>query len=557
MTINVAIYINDPANVQHMATLVAQLQQYNVRCAVLGSSALQGLPNVQIMPDVNQVVNSLQNNNFHVFLSDKGIDSVIPAIAIVQYWTASDELYFNKRYHAKKHLDAFIADLVKARSFVPQGYLYGNKCFLYQYDTDNIHPMVNRIEHPQSGQKSVKLVWNFSDVDTLRGKWLHLSDTLRLAKGNEEAPYNVIINAPAVQIKPQNVIYFCMEPFGERTYEKFIQSFSYIKPIFVGTHKHHLNNAEWHLRPSLRQLRNNLVDLHKTHDRVLSVVVSDKNFDPGHKMRLSLIQALDTLSDETRGFDLHIYGRCQSLNFKHYKGELPDQEKDTALCSYKYHLNVENHYIDNYITEKLYDPLVANTLCFYKGAPNVREYFHEDSFVELSGNINDDIDLIRKVIADGGYEKRLEAIAKAKEDVLYKYSFEPRVKSIIDLHKVKVIVNSIHANATSLVDKYKESGCASVEQMSMPDLNVIQLLAQRCVAEDVPYYIQMTATEVSRLFDKLCFAYAGSKGATMISLSGLEMRPEGLDVLLMPEAAERVLINIQLKRPAFVGINLV
>ena len=58
------------------------------------------------------------------------------------------------------------------------------------------------------------------------------------------------------------------------------------------------------------------------------------NYQCGTIGGLDLIKKLD---QSDLPFELHIYGRCQSLGFKNYKGELPDQAKDDAVFPYKYH----------------------------------------------------------------------------------------------------------------------------------------------------------------------------------------------------------------------------
>jgi hypothetical protein len=122
---------------------------------------------------------------------------------------------------------------------------------------------------------------------------------------------------------------------------------------------------------------NIFVLLHLIYDKVLSVVVSDRCVDEGHKLRLDFIKDLDERasstslfglkSNNTLGFDVHIYGNCASLKFKNYKGELPKASKDDGILPYKYHFNAENHSYDNYVTEKFTDGIVGESVFFYWG----------------------------------------------------------------------------------------------------------------------------------------------------------------------------------------------
>jgi hypothetical protein len=554
MTVNFAFYIHDPSAIPGIAQCIQRLARYNIKSAVLGSPACHGVQNVQIIHDINQSVHSLQQSGLQVFISDKLIDVFVPALAIVQYWPSSNELYFTKRYNVEKDLDTFVVDVIKNRSYMPTTYIYNEKPYLFMYDTDNINPVVvkqdNTVKTSIVPSPSTNITWNFSDTPSLISKWKHLTQTLTLDQ--HETKFQVVINAPAAHITSKNIIYFCMEPKGENTYKDFLDQLKManVQPLCLGTHKHHLNNAEWHLKATLGQLRREEVNCKKTYDKVLSVVVSDKDWDPGHKFRLALIKYLDAMSDKQRGYDLHIYGRCQKLGFKHYKGELPDQEKDDALLHYKYHINVENHYIDNYITEKLYDCLAAETLCFYKGAPNVETFFSGDSFVSLSGEIEKDAAKIKEIIANGGYVKRINAIKKAKEDLLWKYAFEPRVLSIMSLEDMHVIV----PNAECKVD-YEEQSFRNIEVQAQSNTMVV---AQRSVQQNQVIYLQQSSEVRSLLFDKICFAIAegrraGNVDLVIVSKNGDEIE----DVLMFPSGAEKFLINKMSNRPLLQSISYV
>ena len=564
--LNFALYIHERSALPGMVTIVNVLQKFNIRCAVLGSMELSGIQNVQIVPDIMAAQNLFVQNNLQVLISDKTIDNFVNSVALVQFWQATNELYYNKRFTVPNDIDKFIVEVVKTRSYVPAAFLQNNQTYFYMYDTDNINPLIARI--PKSvcssivPSPSVKLGWNFSSSEVLRKKWLHLTEKLRIAQDNEDeqGAWQVIINCPSSQIRAQNLIYFCMEPKGETTYAPFLQQLSQapLKVACLGTHKHHLNNAEWHLRATLGELKRGDVNLAKKFDKVLSVVVSDKDWDPGHKFRLELIKHLDGLKN--RGYELHIYGRCQKLGFKNYRGELPDQEKDDALLPYKYHLNVENHYIDNYITEKLYDSLAAECLCFYKGAPNVTQFFSKDSFVGLSGDVKADAECIKETICGGVYEKRVKSIREAKSDLLYVYGFEPRVISIMSLDGLKTFTTS-EENKQSIRDQ-------DMKQTEVSDVE-LEKACHQSIVENVPICLYKKKESDGLLFDKICFALArGRKGekqndsqsdrqidVVMIEKVGDDSNKWSL--MMYPSGAEKILINKHIGRDVMFGCNVV
>ena len=83
---------------------------------------------------------------------------------------------------------------------------------------------------------------------------------------------------------------------------------------------------------------------------------------------------------EKKGLYIHVYGSNKFL-WNQYNGSLPYHKKDEALLPYKYTFNVENNSIKNYCTEKLIDGILSETLVFYSGCYNIREYIDKRAFV--------------------------------------------------------------------------------------------------------------------------------------------------------------------------------
>jgi hypothetical protein len=73
---------------------------------------------------------------------------------------------------------------------------------------------------------------------------------------------------------------------------------------------------------------------------------------------------------------------------------------------YKFIICYENSYKNGYVTEKIFNCFLAKTLPIYKGAPNVKEYFNEGSFIdarnetciELIKTLNNDAELYNTYI---------------------------------------------------------------------------------------------------------------------------------------------------------------
>ena len=525
---------------------------YNIKPFMITNKAneLYRPPEFQVVDSIYQVLNYLLMNRLGVIISDETLDfGNNTSVCVVQLWTDTNELFFNgKRFKISTQLEDFIVQLVKQRSKSPLGLEFGTQSFLITNEGETGGFSISDsmyMPYLFDMAPNIRLFWNFSDPETLRSKWLHLTENMKIKIIKDTNIPTVVVNATNSPILPNSVIYFAMEPFGEKQYAPFIKQLEN-KALFIGTHERHLNNAEWHLSPSLAQLKR-LTPV-KQFDAVLSVVVSDKAWDPGHKYRLALISAMDKKDDLP--FKIDIYGRCASLNFRNYKGELPDQSKDAAIFPYKYHLNVENHYIKNYITEKLYDSICGECLTFYKGASNWKTFFHPESVVELEGDVEKDIALISKTIGDREFEKRVDFIRKDKERILTEYSFEPRVCGIL------TTVNSVCFCIDSKVsDHLRKEGFKEVNSVPFP----IQIgeLCQRGYHTNKPIFMQLSSNLYDNLFDKICFALAKDPtyDAYIIEKDAQQKAEGKLDMLMMPSGCEKIIKNVVQQKSIFDGLK--
>ncbi len=135
---------------------------------------------------------------------------------------------------------------------------------------------------------------------------------------------------------------------------------------------------------------------------------------------------------ENKGcLDVHVYGQNKFL-WKNYKGSLPPHKKDDSLFPYKYSFNVENFSIKNYYTEKLIDGILAETLVFYSGCYNIKDYIDERAFVYLElSNFEHDYEIIKSAIMNDLWSERIEYIREAKKKILNDLQFFPRLQKII------------------------------------------------------------------------------------------------------------------------------
>jgi len=152
-------------------------------------------------------------------------------------------------------------------------------------------------------------------------------------------------------------------------------------------------------------------------DKLFSCVTSDLNSMEGHFQRLRLIDHLDKRIVD--GLDVwgKGYGNTFFERIKCYKGEIMD--KYDALWRYDYHFACENSFTQNYFTEKIADPIIAETLCFYDGCENIEDFIDDRAFVKV--NVRTPLEATEKIIEmiqSDERTKRLKYIRQQKKRLL-------------------------------------------------------------------------------------------------------------------------------------------
>lgn len=198
--------------------------------------------------------------------------------------------------------------------------------------------------------------------------------------------------------------------------------------LAVWTHDIALNNMEWYYSIPYVKIKELIPFETKTHDKILTAVVSSSYTCPGHIFRIDFLKYLE--NEWSDKITLHIYGRGNKFNFKNYKGEL--KEKSDALLTYKYHFNAESNYQKNYITEKFYDPILCETFLFYVGAPNVEQVFPSDAYMIINPNdFHSSALQIYNAIQSDIWKQTIDNIRKLKDYALTEYSMTNRIYKVI------------------------------------------------------------------------------------------------------------------------------
>ena len=255
---------------------------------------------------------------------------------------------------------------------------------------------------------------------------------------DEPADYYVIINmpySPTVHYVPERTIVFQMEPWvsdpslnwGVKTWGDWAQPDENKFLAVRGRQQHVHNNAFWELELSLKELRT--MSFSNKRD-TLSSMCSSKYYDPGHILRVDLLKYLENKRD----IPLDIFSYDNNLNFKNYRGPLYHYvNKSQGYVDYKYYFMMENNFEMNFITEKVYEPILCECLVFYFGCPNVTEYIDEKAIVILDpNNFEKCYETIKTAIRENWWELRLPYIQQMKKKILDELCFLPVIHKILN-----------------------------------------------------------------------------------------------------------------------------
>ncbi len=287
----------------------------------------------------------------------------------------------------------------------------------------------------------VKLIGNFASSAELCRQWDHMSqgnlqwNNIEVTSGDRDIDFYAIINAPwpGEHYIPERSIVFQMEPWCPEPWQTWgVKTWGdWAAPdparfLQVRTHRTHLNNAFWQLRASYQQLRTQPV----VKSRTLSTICSGKYFDPGHIKRVDFLKFLEQKDDEVVRPD--VYARDNPLGFARWAGPVPGEVKDAALAPYRYFFAAENNREHNFITEKLWEPLLTDTLCFYWGCPNAAEWVDPRAYIALDlDDFEGAFRTMKSAILANEWEKRVAVIRREKHKVLEEYQFFPTLERVL------------------------------------------------------------------------------------------------------------------------------
>jgi hypothetical protein len=140
--------------------------------------------------------------------------------------------------------------------------------------------------------------------------------------------------------------------------------------------------------------------------KMVSMMYSNKQQLPGHQLRHLVVQS--TLPKAKNQVDLYGTGTGHKLNMK-----------SGALNDYRFSIEIENSYLDNYFTEKLLDCFATGTIPIYWGCPNVGEHFNSEGIIQFTTE-EELLDIINN-LTEELYQEKLVAVRENYETAMSKF----------------------------------------------------------------------------------------------------------------------------------------
>ena len=286
----------------------------------------------------------------------------------------------------------------------------------------------------------IKMMCNWCSGEQLCKEWSNMCESglkwknIEMTHTDDNVDFYVIINSPPAgeYFDPARTIVFQMEPWvdkpsstwGVKTWGQWAQpdpsKFLAVRGRRTPVH----NNAFWQLELTYPQLKN--MTFEKT--SVISSICSSKYFDEGHIARIDLLKYFETKD----GFKVDVYNADNKHGFKNYKGPVsPYVDKSKGMAQYKYYFMIENNYEKDFITEKIWEPILCESLVFYHGCPNVSDYIDSRAFVQIDvTDFEKTYQIIKTAIEEDWWSQRIDVIRAEKKKILEELSFFPVVQKI-------------------------------------------------------------------------------------------------------------------------------
>ena len=274
----------------------------------------------------------------------------------------------------------------------------------------------------------VKMLCDWQTSDKLVKEWelMPVPSKIELTHEDNDIDYYVIINKPGKgTFNPEKTIIYQMEPtvydtsknWGAKTWPKIDTS----KFYRIQDHRY-LNGVQWNFK---------ITDIPQKKNEVVSIL-SGNNWDTGHNLRTEFVKANQNL--------IQVYGKVNYHSVSSYKGPVPDENRFKVYSGVKYCIAAENNSEENYATEKIWEPILAEVLAFYWGCPNLEDYIDSQAFVRLPlEEPSKARAIIDQAIAEDWWSQRIDVIRSEKKKILNIYGFIPNLQRAVTRTKAVII----------------------------------------------------------------------------------------------------------------------
>lgn len=201
---------------------------------------------------------------------------------------------------------------------------------------------------------------------------------------NDKYTHAILLNkaTPSLTVPKTHVVGFSLEPPEILNVDNAFVSFvtNTCDTYYIGDFLHGARGAPfalhhgflWHISPIRNAPKPN----------VMSIMVSDKKYAPGHKYRHDLVKRILQTS-----LPIDVWGTgCPSGRDPRLKGTFAESE---PYASYQFHVCIENYVTDSYFSEKIINCAMTRTMPVYLGARNLPL-----TCIRLFGTLDDDMRLL-------------------------------------------------------------------------------------------------------------------------------------------------------------------
>jgi hypothetical protein len=121
---------------------------------------------------------------------------------------------------------------------------------------------------------------------------------------------------------------------------------------------------------------------------------------------------------------IDIYGRNWPNNMVNYKGKVhPHLKKYTLMKEYKFNIAMENAIVDNYLSEKILDPMISLSVPVYIGSPKVDKWIPKSCFIDIRDfNSLEEMVIFLENMDEKTYNQYIENILKFRDEIFEKFS---------------------------------------------------------------------------------------------------------------------------------------